>query len=88
MSSEITRANASQLPCHSGLSLARVETNLSMRQTIETLVELSRDSLDMIVWALTELLDRLAKVCDIQCLAGIVNNLFFASSKPIHVPDT
>jgi len=66
LSFEITRANGSQLPCHSGFSLARVETDLSMRQTIETLVSLSRDSLDMIVWALTELLDRLAKVCDVQ----------------------
>jgi len=88
LSFEITRANGSQLPCHSGFSLARVETDLSMRQTIETLVSLSRDSLDMIVWALTELLDRLAKVCDVQCLAGIANNLFYARSKPIHVPDT
>jgi neurofibromin 1 len=88
LSFEITRANGSQLPCHSGFSLARVEGDLSMRQTIETLVSLSRDSLDMIVWALTELLDRLAKVCNVQYLAGIANNLFYPSSKPIHVPDT
>ena len=33
-----------------------------MQQAVETLVELSKDSLDMIAWALTELLDRLAKV--------------------------
>lgn len=31
-------------------------------QAVETLVELSKDSLDMIAWALSELLDRLAKV--------------------------
>ncbi|KAF8166719.1 hypothetical protein BJ912DRAFT_1002259 [Pholiota molesta] len=30
-------------------------------QAVETLVELSRDYLDMIAWALSELLDRLAK---------------------------
>ena len=51
-----------QVPCHSGHSLDRVEADPSVRQTIETLVELARESSDMIVWALTELLDRLAKV--------------------------
>lgn len=32
-----------------------------MQQAIETLVELSRETLDVIAWALTELLDKLAK---------------------------
>ena len=40
----------------------RVESDISTRQAIEMLVELSVDSLDMIAWALSELLDRLAKV--------------------------
>jgi hypothetical protein len=44
------------------LSLDRVESDQPTQQAIETLVELSRDSLDMIAWALSELLDRLAKV--------------------------
>jgi len=42
-----------------------------MQQAIETLVELSKDSLDMIAWALTELLDRLAKVCS----GGLSNSI-------------
>ena len=40
----------------------RVESDMPTRQAIETLVELSVDSLDMIAWTLSELLDRLAKV--------------------------
>ena len=55
-----------QLPCNSGLSLDRVESDQPTQQVIETLVELSRDSLDMIAWALSELLDRLAKVCNLD----------------------
>lgn len=51
-----------QLPCNSGIPLDRVESDISTRQAIEMLVELSVDSLDMIAWALSELLDRLAKV--------------------------
>ncbi|KAF9480190.1 hypothetical protein BDN70DRAFT_931958 [Pholiota conissans] len=53
-----------KLPCNSGLSLERVETEKATLQAVETLVELSRDSLDMIAWALSELLDRLAKQID------------------------
>ncbi|KAF8967414.1 hypothetical protein BDZ97DRAFT_1916707 [Flammula alnicola] len=53
-----------KLPCNSGLSLDRVESDQPTQQAIETLVELSRDSLDMIAWALSELLDRLAKQID------------------------
>ncbi|KAF8883153.1 hypothetical protein CPB84DRAFT_1817082 [Gymnopilus junonius] len=53
-----------KLPCNSGLSLDRVESDRPTQQAIETLVELSRDSLDMIAWALCELLDRLAKQSD------------------------
>lgn len=34
-----------------------------MQQTVEALVELSHDSLDMISLALTENLERLSKVC-------------------------
>ncbi|KAJ3504772.1 hypothetical protein NLJ89_g7765 [Agrocybe chaxingu] len=53
-----------KLPCNSGLSLDRVESDQPTQQAIETLVELSKDSLDMIAWALSELLDRLAKQTD------------------------
>ena len=51
-----------QLPCHSGIPLDRVESDMPTQRAIETLVELSADSLDMIAWTLSELLDRLAKV--------------------------
>jgi hypothetical protein len=44
--------------------LDSVEANNPTQQVIETLVELSHDSLHMIAWALSELLDRLAKVSD------------------------
>ncbi|KAF8806096.1 hypothetical protein BYT27DRAFT_7141632 [Phlegmacium glaucopus] len=53
-----------KLPCNSGLSLDRVESDTPTQRAIETLVELSIDSLDMIAWALSELLDRLAKQID------------------------
>jgi hypothetical protein len=33
-----------------------------MRQAIDSLVELSRDSVDTITWALAEVLEKLAKV--------------------------
>lgn len=51
-----------QLPCNSGISLDRLEANTATQQAIEALVELSHDSLDIIAWALSELLERLAKV--------------------------
>jgi hypothetical protein len=64
--------------------------NLSVRQTIETLVELSRESSDMIVWALAELLDRLAKVCKASLLTKLfwlthvrIENAFEYRSSPI-----
>ncbi|RDB19915.1 Neurofibromin [Hypsizygus marmoreus] len=53
-----------KLPCNSGLSLDRLEGDTAIQQTIEALVELSNDSLDIIAWALSELLDRLAKQTD------------------------
>jgi len=39
-----------------------LEADATIQQSIEALVELSNDSLDIIAWALTELLDRLVKV--------------------------
>ena len=51
-----------QLPCNSGVPLDRVESDIPTQRAIESLVELSVDSLDMIAWTLSELLDRLAKV--------------------------
>ena len=51
-----------QLPCNSGISLLELEADDAVQQTVEALVDLSRDSLDMISLALTEQLERLAKV--------------------------
>jgi hypothetical protein len=51
-----------QLPFYSGVSLDHLEADSAIQQAIEALVELSHDSLDIIAWALSELLDRLAKV--------------------------
>jgi hypothetical protein len=39
-----------------------VESDIPTQRAIESLVELSVDSLDVIAWTLSELLDRLAKV--------------------------
>ncbi|KAF6748926.1 hypothetical protein DFP72DRAFT_914993 [Ephemerocybe angulata] len=54
----------SKLPCNSGQSLDKLESDPLTQQAIETLVELSHDSLDIIAWALSELADRLAKQTD------------------------
>ncbi|KAH9948737.1 hypothetical protein B0H21DRAFT_787622 [Amylocystis lapponica] len=53
-----------KLPCNSGISLTEVENDDAVGQVIESLVELSRDSLDIIGWALSELLEKLAKQTD------------------------
>ena len=47
------------------MSLDRVEADVATQQTIEMLVELSIDSLDIIALALSELLDSLSKVSSI-----------------------
>ncbi|GLB34218.1 putative GTPase-activator protein for Ras-like GTPases [Lyophyllum shimeji] len=53
-----------KLPSNSGVSLDRLEADTAIQQAIEALVELSHDSLDIIAWALSELLDRLSKQTD------------------------
>ncbi|RPD66792.1 hypothetical protein L226DRAFT_452976 [Lentinus tigrinus ALCF2SS1-7] len=50
-----------KLPCNSGISLTELEADDAVQQTVEALVDLSRDSLDMISLALTEQLEKLAK---------------------------
>ncbi|TFY54349.1 hypothetical protein EVJ58_g8920 [Rhodofomes roseus] len=54
----------SKLPCNSGITLTDVEGDEALGQVVESLVELSRDSLDIIGWALTELLEKLNKQAD------------------------
>ncbi|KAJ7668141.1 hypothetical protein B0H17DRAFT_990194 [Mycena rosella] len=50
----------SKLPYNSGLTLAEVEGDTATRQAVDALVNLSPDSMDIIAWALSELLERLA----------------------------
>ncbi|TCD61394.1 Ras GTPase activating protein ira2 [Steccherinum ochraceum] len=60
-----------KLPSHAGTSLADLEDDEAIQQTIETLVDLSKDSLDIIAWAVAELLDKLAKSSDGNGFASI-----------------
>jgi hypothetical protein len=66
-----------QLPCHSGLSLDVLEGDSAINQAVESLVDLAHDSLDIIAWALSELLERLAKVT--LCSSLMPASLNFAS---------
>lgn len=51
-----------QLPCNSGHPLDFIEADNATLRAVEALVQLSHDSLDIIAWSLSELLERLAKV--------------------------
>jgi hypothetical protein len=51
-----------QLPVHSGVNICQVEADDALQQAIETLIDLSHESADIIVWAIAELLDKFAKV--------------------------
>lgn len=53
-----------KLPYNSGITLTEIEADDAVLQVVETLVEMSRESLDIIGWALTELLEKLAKQTD------------------------
>ena len=53
-----------QLPVNSGVDICQVEADEALQQAIETLVGLSHESVDIIAWAIAELLDKFAKVRD------------------------
>ncbi|KAG2060194.1 hypothetical protein BDR06DRAFT_948277 [Suillus hirtellus] len=53
-----------KLPIHSGLSLDIVESDPATQRAVCALVEIAHDSLDIIAWSLSELLERLAKQID------------------------
>lgn len=55
-----------QLPVHSGFNICQVEADEALQQAIETLVNLSHDSVDIITWAIAELLDKFAKVRNLR----------------------
>ncbi|KAF9238786.1 hypothetical protein BU15DRAFT_88233 [Melanogaster broomeanus] len=54
----------SKLPIHSGHPLDLVEADPATQGAVQALAELSHDSLDIIAWSLSELLERLAKQID------------------------
>lgn len=58
-----------QIPYFSGKSLTEIESDEAMQQAIESLVELSRESLDHIAWALAELLEKLGKTVRLLSLS-------------------
>ncbi|KAI0040644.1 hypothetical protein FA95DRAFT_1647858 [Auriscalpium vulgare] len=60
-----------KLPLHSGVDLQTVEGDGAVIETVQCLVEMSRDSLDIIGYALTELLDKLAKHTDANAIRSI-----------------
>ncbi|KIJ20411.1 hypothetical protein PAXINDRAFT_166473 [Paxillus involutus ATCC 200175] len=53
-----------KLPMHSGQALDLVEADPVTQSAVKALVDLSEDSLDIIAWSLSELLERLAKQID------------------------
>ncbi|KAJ7206777.1 hypothetical protein GGX14DRAFT_636950 [Mycena pura] len=58
---ELVLAEA-HLPYNSGMTLDELEVDTATQQAVEALVTLSHDSMDIISWALSDLLERLAKV--------------------------
>lgn len=60
-----------KLPSNSGVDLTQVETDSAVVETVQCLVELSKDSLDIIGLALTEVLDKLAKQTDANSIRTI-----------------
>ncbi|KAI0065862.1 hypothetical protein BV25DRAFT_1988944 [Artomyces pyxidatus] len=60
-----------KLPSNSGVELPGVESDQAVEETVQCLVEMSRDSLDVIGLALTELLDKLAKQTDTNAIRSI-----------------
>ncbi|KAL5507799.1 IRA2 [Sanghuangporus vaninii] len=51
-----------KLPCYSGIALTDLEADRAVQNIIETLVELAKHALDIIVWKLSQELESLAKL--------------------------
>ncbi|KAF8270977.1 hypothetical protein EI94DRAFT_1797570 [Lactarius quietus] len=60
-----------KLPSNSGVDLTQVETDSAVVETVQCLVELSKDSLDIIGLALADVLDKLAKQTDANSIRTI-----------------
>ncbi|KAG9100039.1 Ras GTPase activating protein ira2, partial [Ceratobasidium sp. 370] len=50
-----------KLPCNSGLNLHAVESDPALQQAVELLIQLSRTQLHTVVYALSQLLDKITK---------------------------
>ncbi|KAG9123617.1 Ras GTPase activating protein ira2 [Ceratobasidium sp. 392] len=50
-----------KLPCNSGLNLHAVESDSALQQAVELLIQLSRTQLHTVVYALSQLLDKITK---------------------------
>lgn len=55
-----------QLPYHSGLSLTDIEEDTAVLMILESLIEMSKHALDVIVWKLAEELEKLRKVSSVH----------------------
>lgn len=65
MITEFSRSESNilpKLPYYSGLRISELEDNESVNQIITALIQLSRRSINLVVWSLCEILDRLSKV--------------------------
>ncbi|KAG8959528.1 Ras GTPase activating protein ira2 [Tulasnella sp. 419] len=52
---------STKLPCHSGITLQALEGDAAIQQTVETLVQVARGRLELVVHSLSELLERISK---------------------------
>ena len=56
----------SQLPCYSGHTLSDIESDDAVKLMVESLIDLAKQALNIIVWKLSEELEKLAKVCHLD----------------------
>ncbi|QRV73161.1 GTPase-activating protein [Ceratobasidium sp. AG-Ba] len=57
----VNRLKVKQLPCNSGLNLHAVESDAALQQAVELLIQLSRTQLHTVVYALSQVLDKITK---------------------------
>lgn len=51
-----------QLPCHSGVTLQVLESDEAIQQIVETLLQIARQRLELVMHSLSDLLERITKV--------------------------
>ncbi|KAG8905759.1 Ras GTPase activating protein ira2 [Tulasnella sp. 403] len=52
---------SSRLPCHSGITLQALEADKAIQQLVETLLQIARQRLELIMHSLSDLLERITK---------------------------